>query len=52
MKDDIANVNTDSITFVFKDDAALKQALTFEHHSAPSYVHEVLVDYKGGYFNS
>ncbi|WP_299350091.1 ABC transporter permease [uncultured Catenibacterium sp.] len=52
VKDDIANVDSDSITFVFKDDAALKQALTFEHRSVPSYVHEVLVDYKGGYFNS
>lgn len=52
VKDDIANVNSDSITFVFKDDAALKQALTFEHRSSPSYVYEILVDYKGGYFNS
>ena len=52
VKDDIANVNSDSITFVFKDDAALKQALTFEHRSYPSYVYEILVDYKGGYFNS
>ena len=52
VKDDIANVNSDSITFVFKDDAALKQALTFEHHSSPSYSYEILVDYKGGYFNS
>lgn len=52
VKDDIANVDSDSITFVFKDDAALKQALTFEHRSSPSYVYEVLVDYKGGYFNS
>ena len=33
-------------------DAALKQALTFEHHSSPSYSYEILVDYKGGYFNS
>ncbi len=30
----------------------LKQALTFEHRSSPSYVYEILVDYKGGYFNS
>ena len=52
VKDDIANIDSDSITFVFKDDAALKQALTFEHHSSPSYSYEILVDYKGGYFNS
>lgn len=52
VKDDIANVDSDSITFVFKDDAALKQALTFEHRSSPSYAYEILVDYKGGYFNS
>ena len=52
VKDDIANIDSDSITFVFKDDAALKQALTFEHRSSPSYVYEVLVNYKGGYFNS
>lgn len=52
VKDDISNIDSDSITFVFKDDAALKQALTFEHHSSPSYSYEILVDYKGGYFNS
>ena len=52
VKDDIANIDSDSITFVFKDDAALKQALTFEHRSSPSYVYEVLVNYKGVYFNS
>ena len=52
VKDDIANIDSDSITFVFKDDAALKQALTFEHRSSPSYVYEVLVNYQGGYFNS
>lgn len=52
VKDDISNIDSDSITFVFKDDAALKQALTFEHCSSPSYVYEILVDYKGGYFNS
>ncbi len=52
VKDDIANIDSDSITFVFKDDAALKQALTFEHRSSPSYAYEILVDYKGGYFNS
>ena len=51
VKDDIANVDSDSITFVFKDDAALKQALTFKHHAKPAYVYDILVDYKGDSLN-
>lgn len=51
VKDDIENFDAESITFVFKDDTALKQALTFEHRSHPTYIYEILVDYKGKSFN-